>query len=306
MQKLLQIFGILGFSFRLDWMVIVKKRQRAIHLIATSILSSSLPFSFSPVLLMLRRLTTAIKHLHAPNTEEARQALEYVHSIRHTLPAASQQLLDDGILSHIDHTATSHTGRTVLHNYLSCCTTAEARQELVVAFKILVNRFRKGNVSCARCLYPKVRCICSQVWNVEPRNKLWLLQHVGEYGRNNNTGGLLCLVAGAQRTIRGIREQQDRLLGYIERHPLSTVVVYPSQESVSLRELREERGEGKGEGMMLILLDGTSRQAKNFDRFLPRGITRVRVNEDNDRSWLNPIRRQTEEYRVCTAQGRLG
>lgn len=140
---------------------------------------------------------------------------------------------------------------------------------------------------------------------VEPRNKLWLLQHVGEYGRNNNTGSLLCLVAGAQRTIRGIREQQNRLLDYIRRHPLSTVVLYPNRESISLTEFREERRERMEEGMMLILLDGTSRQAKNFDRFIPEEVVRVRVNEENNRSWLNPIRRQTEEHRVCTAQGRL-
>lgn len=141
---------------------------------------------------------------------------------------------------------------------------------------------------------------------VEPRNKLWLLQHVGEYGRNNNTGSLLCLVAGAQRTIRGIREQQDRLLENIEQKPFSTAVVYPSRDSVPLREFREERNKWGEAGTMLVLLDGTSRQAKNFDRFIPSEVVRIRVNEANDKSWLNPIRRQTEEHRVCTAQGMCG
>ena len=58
----------------------------------------------------------------------------------------------------------------------------------------------------------------------------------------------------------------------------------------------------QGNPLSIVLLDGTSRQAKNLDKFMPNDIPRVRLNLSKCESWLGPIRTQTEKHKVCTAQ----
>lgn len=243
-------------------------------------------------------------------SSDACDAEEYMRKVRHTLPPTAQRMLDEGVLEKCHPGVRSPSGRDVLKSYLTRCRDAEERQEAVVCFTLLLNRYRLTSFCCENCLYPKERCICDFVTKVVPRHKLWLFQHVGEYGRNNNTGSLLCLVAGAERTVRGIRAQQEKMLDHIDRNRYSTVILFPNSNSITLDEYREERVVSMGskeeeeeEPLTLLLLDGTSRQAKNFDRFMPADIPRVRIRETSVHSWLDPIRRQTEEHRVCTAQG---
>lgn len=231
---------------------------------------------------------------------------DYLHSIRHTLPTKAQQMLSDGVLQKCDSSGYSPSGTEILTPYLMQCQNAEERHETVVCFSLLLNRYRLSRSCCEACLYPKARCICKHVKKVVPQHKLWIFQHVGEYGRNNNTGSLLCLMAGAERTIRGIRDQQERMMEHVSRNRFSTVVLFPNSKSITVDEYLGERpvrmGSAEDDPLTLILLDGTSRQAKNFDKFMPADIPRIRIKETSLRSWLDPIRRQTEEHRVCTAQ----
>lgn len=234
-------------------------------------------------------------------------AEKYLQSIRNTLPIKAQQMLDDGVIERCDFSNRNWDGREVLKAYLGQCQDAEERQEAVVCFSFLLNKYRLSVTYCQGCLYPRERCVCDRVRRVSPRHHLWLFQHAGEYGRNNNTGSLLCLMAGAQRAIRGIREQQDRMLEHVERNRYSSVILFPNKSSITLDEYKRDRvvtmGSEEEDPLTLVLLDGTSRQAKNFDRFMPSEIPRIRIRETSVRSWLDPIRRQTEEHRVCTAQG---
>lgn len=249
------------------------------------------------------------KKLFRSFSSSACEVAEYLRSVKHSLPTRAQQMLDDGVLQNCNSNGQVSNGREVLNSYLRRCQDAEERQESVVCFSLLLNRYRLALTCCEECLYPKERCVCNHVKKVVPRHNLWLFQHVGEYGRNNNTGSLLCLMAGAERTVRGIREQQEQMMEHIDRNRFSTVILFPNSSSVTLDEYRRERvvnmGSDEEDPLTLVLLDGTSRQAKNFDRFMPAHIPRVRIRETSVRSWLDPIRRQTEEHRVCTAQGLL-
>lgn len=240
-------------------------------------------------------------------SSENRDALNYMESIEHTLPAMARRMLKENLLERVDPSTQNVHCKSILHSYLQRARTTEERHEIVASFSLLLTYFRMAVSSCPRCLFAMERCICDGIKPVLPHHKLWLFQHVGEYGRSNNTGSLLCLVSGARRTIRGIPEQQEEMLSHIDRHPNSTVILFPNKSSVTLEEYRQERvltmGSDADENLTLVLLDGTSRQAKNFDRFMPSHIPRVRIREMNVHSWLDPIRRQTEEHRVCTAQG---
>jgi len=98
------------------------------------------------------------------------------------------------------------------------------------------------------------------------------------------------------------------MLHHVSKNRNSTIVLFPNKGSVTLDQYRSTLQQNEAEAptnkpLNLILLDGTSRQAKNMDRFMPSYIPRVRLAESKVQSWLNPIRRQTEEHRVCTAQG---
>ncbi|CAN8073570.1 unnamed protein product [Agarophyton chilense] len=151
------------------------------------------------------------------------------------------------------------------------------------------------------------KCICPDIEQTSPHHKLWVFQHHCEYGRPNNTGSLLCLVAQARRTIRGLRDQEQLLLNHVAERQNSVVVLFPADCALTIQEYKTQRAANIGdktetEPLTLILLDGTSRQAKNLDRFMPSSIPRVRVGKGSVKSWLDPIRKQTEQHRVCTAQ----
>lgn len=237
---------------------------------------------------------------------QAKDPVAFLQSIRSSLPPLAQRMMEDGVLERYTD-GPSGSGRTMLQSYIAQCRNAEEKHETVVSFSYLLTRFRMAQSSCPECLFVNSRCICSLVTPTPSQHKLWLLQHVGEFGRSNNTGSLLCLVTGARRTIRGIRHQEREMLDHVYRHIDSTLILFPNSESITLDDYSRERVRSMGsdaeEPLTLVLLDGTSRQAKNFDRFMPADIPRVRIREMRVKSWLDPIRRQTEEHRVCTAQG---
>ena len=215
-------------------------------------------------------------------------------------------MIDQGVLAQIESNVSTSE---LAQQHLLKCETAEERHEAMVSLSFLVNVHRLSNTACERCLYQRNRCICSALTSVVPQHNLWLFQHVGEFGRGNNTGGLLCLLAGAKRSTRGIREEEERMMNHIENNLGSSVVLFPSEDSVTIEQYQKARRKGMGKRadereLTLILLDGTSRQAKNMDRFIPDIVPRVRLGGLKTKSWLDPIRRQTEEHRVCTAQGK--
>ncbi|KAI0565593.1 DTW domain containing protein [Gracilaria domingensis] len=115
------------------------------------------------------------------------------------------------------------------------------------------------------------------------------------------------MVAGAARTIRGLRDQERQLLKHVAEREHSVAVLFPTDGSLTIDEYLLQRtakiGErAENEALTLILLDGTSRQAKNLDHFMPSSIPRVCIGHTSIKSWLDPIRKQTQKHRVCTAQ----
>ena len=270
------------------------------------------PFN-STIAPILRSSLQFLKHVRfselAHNTRKSSPNCSIPAQLKSSLPPLAQRMLDDGVF---DPSAFFPQDPSFyLQNFLAKCNNAEERHEAVVSFSLLNNVRKLAHSSCENCLYQKKRCICGVVDHVQPKHKLWVFQHHGEFGRSNNTGSLLCLVAGAKRAIRGIREQQDEMLDHIAKNEQSTVILFPSAESTTIDHYMMTRSQTQGhhssaDPLTLVLLDGTSRQAKNLDRFMPEVIPRVRIRQTQIRSWLDPIRRQTEEHRVCTAQGKLG
>ncbi len=149
--------------------------------------------------------------------------------------------------------------------------------------------------------------MCGSVVPTTSRHTLWLFQNVGEYGRQNNSGRLLNLALGARITTQGLREEVGEMMDHADKNRDNAVVLFPTPDALTIDEYLAARAKRVGEessppSLTIFLPDGTSNQAKNLERHLPSYLPRVKLNVSSLRSWLDPIRRQTEQHRVCTAQ----
>jgi DTW domain-containing protein YfiP len=228
--------------------------------------------------------------------------------IRPLLPPPAQRLVDSGVLRRLRWLRNRIQCKEEMDALLTAARTPEEKHEAVVAFTLLTRRLtamKKGH--CIECMYPIQRCVCRSIKSMNIRHNLFLFQHVGEFGRQNNSGHLLRMIFGAERATQGIRCEVDAMLEHAEENRTSSLVLFPTLNSITIDEFQAQRASRFGaeavEGpLTLFLPDGTSSQAKNLERHLPAYLPRVRINAEATRSWLDPLRRQTEEHRVCTAQ----
>jgi DTW domain-containing protein len=239
---------------------------------------------------------------------DVESALILERKIRPLLPPPAQRLVDHGVLRRLRWTKNRIDCREEINALLDAAKSSDERHEAVVSFTILARRLsimKKGH--CLVCLYPSRRCICPSIRPVNIRHRLYLFQHVGEFARQNNSGHLLCLMLGADRATQGIRCEVDAMIQHAEENRDSSLVLFPTLDSITIDEYQAQRTAQFGARVLekpltLFLPDGTSNQAKNLERHLPAALPRVRINAGATRSWLDPLRRQTEGHRVCTAQ----
>lgn len=202
---------------------------------------------------------------------------------------------------------TPHVIRSVFH----AAQTGADRHEASVAMAMLNKRL--GMILrdfCEGCCYSRPRCICDAVGPpMRSRHTLWLYQNVGEFGRQNNSGRLLpMLLEGSRISTQGLRCEVDELMRHADENRDSALVLFPSPEAITTEEFLEMRAGEMGKEaaeekpLTIFVPDGTSSQAKNIEKKLPSYLPRVRLRTEVLKSWLNPIRKQTEEHRVCTAQ----
>jgi DTW domain-containing protein len=251
-----------------------------------------------------RRFSTAAQLVCA----DVQSASILEKTIRPLLPPPAQRLIDDGVLQRLRWTKNRIECQEEINALLAGAKSSEEKHEAVVSFTILARRLsimKKGH--CLDCLYPFRRCICQFVRPINIRHHLYLFQHVGEFARKNNSGHLLCMILGADRATHGIRCEVDAMIEHAENNRDSSLVLFPTMDSITIDEYQAQRTAQFGAQVLekpltLLLPDGTSNQAKNLERHLPADLPRVRINAGATLSWLDPLRRQTEEHRVCTAQ----
>lgn len=241
-------------------------------------------------------------------------------SVHDRMPSTiGRRLMDMGMLNLIHKHAHEEMGE-LLRSARGECRFVRELHEVTVSARLMLKLSEMSQQHCLNCLYMKSRCVCNLVTRVKPRHKLMVLQSVGDYGRSNNSASLLCLMAGASRTLRGFQQQEDRLLRHMVTHKQSTVIVYPSDNAMPISEFyknwQQERNieerkksndafSARDDRLTLVLLDGTWSEAANMDKFIPRGVQRVRLKHQPRVSWLSPIRGQSRKERVCTAQGKF-
>lgn len=243
--------------------------------------------------------------MHGRSLNEFLQFYQMKRTVRNALPLVGRRMVDNGMLEVLRDTPKS-VG-TILQGYRAACKHSKDLDEVTTCFNLLNKLRRIRPKNCLTCLYRKSRCVCKSIRKVKPHHNIWVFQSVGEFGRNNNSGSLLCLITDARRSFRGIQEQENELLRHIQKHPASTAIVFPSDTAITVQQYQDYRKQNRlhsNEQLTFILLDGTPGEAATMDRFLPSDIPRLRLNEIIVDSWLHAIRGQSHQGRVCTAQGR--
>jgi DTW domain-containing protein YfiP len=240
---------------------------------------------------------------------DAASAAALEDRIRPWLTPPEAALVDGGVMRRIRRRRRRILCRDEMQALLAATCTPQERHEAVVAFTMLTRRLSildKGY--CTKCLYFAPRCICNAITQVKTKHTLYLFQHVGEFARQNNSGHLLCMILGAKSATQGIRCEVDAMMAHADEHRDSSVVLFPSPDAITMQAYQAQRAERLGaeaaaaKPLTLFLPDGTSNQARNLERHLPSYLPRIRINGGSMRSWLDPLRRQTESHRVCTAQ----
>lgn len=258
---------------------------------------------------MLRRLISTMAATNAPFLcPDSASVAALEARVRPMLPAAAQQLVDNGIVRLMRRGRRRLLCATDMKQLLESATTPQDKHELVVAFTLLTRRLMAiENGHCDECLYPKQVCQC-HIAPLHIKHKIQLFQHVGEFGRQNNSGRLLKALFGAKIVVQGIRTEVEEMMQYVHENSDSCVVLFPTFDSLTIAEYQTARERSLGadvanaKPLTLFLPDGTSNQAKNLERNLPAFLPRIRIDGAAFNSWLDPLRRQTEEHRVCTAQ----
>ena len=96
-----------------------------------------------------------------------------------------------------------------------------------------------------------------------------MLLHVKEYLRTTNTGHLIPLAhPGSRMLISGLEADDEELSALHASDPESFIVLFPSQDALSLDEFksrREDRGVSHRR-VKVVLLDGTWAQARTLNR----------------------------------------
>lgn len=239
-------------------------------------------------------------------TDEEDQIVK--QQIENMVPDMGKRLLMDGMFCEIMETGSYDRMKWLKQYKARHVRHGRDMHELILSMNMISKMNGLLRYHCTRCLYLHERCICNVIDTVDllPRYQIWLFQTIGEYGRNNNSGTLLCPAVGARRIFRGWAQQEDQLVELCLQSPQSTAVVFPSKQSVTTGEFQKTYSTIPGtaaQPLNLIVLDGTPNDAANMDRFLPQTIQRIRLDDKVPRpSWFNSIREQPGEFRVCTAQ----
>ena len=136
-----------------------------------------------------------------------------------------------------------------------------------------------------------------------------MYMHIKERYRASNTGKLVDLaLPGTEMLCQGVLDDENRLQELLKEYEGRALVLFPGFESVSTSEYLakyDERTQGVDDNhvqksILIIVLDGTWRQAKRLTRHVDCKIPRVALTPDALSSFF--CRKQTQSDRICTIE----
>lgn len=157
---------------------------------------------------------------------------------------------------------------------------------------------------CDECRMPRLHCICAYRVRVATRTHIWLLTHRLEHYKPTNTGRLIGDCIEHTRVFEWSRTEPDpALLKALEDPRLAPFLVFPDdQEDYRHRVVGIERVAASERTPVLILLDGTWRQARRMFRRSEYLIDLPIVSLRTERRTRYRLRKAASAQHLCTAE----
>ena len=155
---------------------------------------------------------------------------------------------------------------------------------------------RKGR--CGVCALTVAYCVCGELNKLSLDNfsfSVAVLMNTNEKYRSSNTAKVIEKVLDAKLLISQVPADEETLDELLSKHAENCFVLFPSEDSQSFEDLPVF-----AEPPLIILLDGTWRQARRLNQRIPASVPRVKVNPNTLSQFL--CRRQTMPGRVCTVE----
>jgi len=157
---------------------------------------------------------------------------------------------------------------------------------------------------CAECQLPEVSCICAYRNRVQAEVEFVVLMHRNETYKPTNTGRLIAATIAGTRLIQWVsrNEPGDELKALLENPEYQPILVFPPSDDYAERMISAPlTGSGAGKPL-LILLDGTWRQAKRMFRLSSylQHLPVISLNEMRTSTYA--LRKAIHEGQLCTAE----
>ncbi|KAF4651523.1 hypothetical protein FOL47_000328 [Perkinsus chesapeaki] len=169
---------------------------------------------------------------------------------------------------------------------------------------------------CTSCAMKKNLCVCDELRSLRPSEQqremldfdVAVYMHAKERYRASNTGKVLEKLYDAKIYLDSVDEDMQALQEDIDAHRNRCCVLFPSEDSRTVEELRSEgvitrpcqSDCEEGQRLLIILVDGTWKQAKRLQKRVDRSVPRVRLMPTTLSRFM--CRTQSRADRVCTVE----
>lgn len=164
---------------------------------------------------------------------------------------------------------------------------------------------RGANVKrCEHCRLPITACICEYRSEVESQVEFVVLMHRYETYKPTNTGRLIADSIAKTRVIewQGRKEPGDELTALLNDPSYQPIIVFPPAEDYLERMTTPVQVQQNSAKPLLILLDGTWRQARRIFRHSDYLQHLPVISLDEVRESSYGLRKAIHEGQLCTAE----
>ncbi|MFZ3532408.1 DTW domain-containing protein [Vibrio harveyi] len=152
---------------------------------------------------------------------------------------------------------------------------------------------------CPHCAF-QFNCICSLLPKLSSEHSLMLLMHPNELTRDTNTGKLLAQCQlNVTQVVWDRKTPPAELLETLANPSLLPVLLFPSEESLTLEQVQQQSTE-QNRQPLYIILDATWQEARkmiNKSRWL-EGVAMMGLTTQADSQYQ--LRRNQQEGNLCT------
>ena len=172
-------------------------------------------------------------------------------------------------------------------------------------------RFMAARGRCESCALKKPFCVCSQLANLEMHASdmnfdVVVLMNQKEKYRSSNTAKVIEKILRAKIFIDGFDDDFSKVLQIVNDNIHNCFVLFPSEDSLEFPSFATRRAESFTsqsstlDKILIVVVDGTWRQARRLNQKIPDSIPRVKILPHTLSKFL--CRRQTQADRVCTVE----